>query len=341
MEKIKHLHWRAGFGLSPKEWSERKNWSVRKAVNFLFKEARQAREIEAPELVAANPIGMNEEERRERRKKERQRVIEINVEWLERMGSPDSPALLERMSLFWHGHFACRTTNGALAANQLNTIRTHALGNFRDLVLAIAKDPSMIRYLNNQQNRKQKPNENFARELMELFTIGRGNYTEQDIKEAARAFTGWSSNLAGAYVFRPGQHDFGTKTFFGKTGRFNGEDIIDLILERRETAHFIATKVFRYFVHEQVNEARVQELADTFYEANYDISTLMRSLFESEWFYDTAYIGAKIKSPTELMAGMIRALNVQFKQKTGPACCRTCSGPGTVRSAQRSWLAGW
>lgn len=319
MQKIKHLYWRAGFGLSPEEWQERKNWDVRRAVDHLFDEARTDVSMPALEAVAdALAETMSGEERAERRKEERLRVARINADWLQRMGSPGYSALRERMTLFWHGHFACRIVLGKLAANYLNTIRTHALGNFRDLVLAVAQDPAMIRYLNNQQNRKQKPNENFARELLELFTIGRGNYTEDDIKEAARAFTGWSSDLAGEYVFRPFQHDFGSKTFFGQTGAFNGEDIIDLILEKKETARFIAAKVYRYFVNDQPDHAVIEKLTDVFYRSSYDITTLMRTIFESDWFYRGQNIGARIKSPVELMAGMIRSLQVAFDQPLAP-----------------------
>ena len=173
MSKIKHLYWRAGFGLSPQEWEERKNWRITKAVDQLFKEAKAA----GP-LQALNVSSVTSKPTKEQRKMERKRVGRQNTAWLVRMANPNESALMERMSLFWHGHFACSSKLSKLAFNQINAIREHALGNFRDLVLAVAKDPSMIRYLNNQQNKKNKPNENFARELMELFTIGRGNYTE-------------------------------------------------------------------------------------------------------------------------------------------------------------------
>ncbi len=315
-DKIKHLYWRAGFGLSPAEWQERQDWSVSKAVDALFQEATRAKPLPiAQDNAVANfrPQMMDKEKVEEMLKQEFRKTADHNTDWIKRMASPAESALLERMSLFWHGHFACKPRFGKLAVQQLNTIRTHALGNFRDLVVAIAKDPGMIRYLNNQQNRKDSPNENFARELMELFTIGRGNYTENDIKEAARAFTGWSSTLAGEYVFRQRLHDYGKKTFFGKTGNFDGEDIIDIILKQRETADFITRKIYRYFVNAEVNESIVHDLSDQFYRSNYDIGKLMRSIFKSDWFYDPNNIGTKIKSPTELLAGMMRALDVRLE----------------------------
>ncbi len=318
MQKINHLYWRAGFGLSPQEWEEKKNWTINKALNDLFKQAQKARPLNNPSSLSnMNPNMMNKSALKELIEKERKKVGERNAEWILRMSSNNESALLERMTLFWHGHFACRSRSGHLAVNQLNAIRKHALGNFRDLVLAIAKDPSMIRYLNNQQNKKQSPNENFARELMELFTIGRGHYTEQDIKEAARAFTGWSSNLKGEYVFRRFQHDYGQKEFFGKKGNFDGTDIIDMLLEKRQTAYFISSKIYRYFVNTKIDEAIVRDLADGFYRSNYDIGQLMRRIFESPWFYEAKNIGHKVKSPVEYSAGLIRLLDIQFENQNG------------------------
>lgn len=313
MNDILHLNWRAGFGLSPEEWQVQKNWSRRKAIQYLFREAKQVRQFKASLATGQSMLEMNKEARKEKRVKDRQQVALLNTDWLKRMGNPQEPALLERMSLFWHGHFACKIKTAPLATQQLNAIRSHALGNFRDLLLAIAKDVAMIRFLNNQQNRKGRPNENFARELLELFTMGRGHYSEKDIKEAARAFTGWSSNLKGEYVFRSRQHDYGKKIFLGKTGDFNGEDIIDIILEQRETARFICQKIYCYFVNETPDSKRIDELAARFYTSNYEIEPLMRFIFESDWFYDKAHKGAKIKSPVDLVAGILRSLNVQFK----------------------------
>lgn len=306
---IQHLYWRAGFGLSPREWAERQNWTIDQAINDLFAKATTPQPLAKAPIPSSDNM-MSAANRAETRKKERQLVGKINYDWLMRMANPKESALLERMSLFWHDHFACESKVGALAIGQLNILRKHALGNFRDLVLAIARDPSMIRYLNNQQNRKLQPNENFARELMELFTIGRGNYTEQDVKEAARAFTGWSSDREANYVFRARLHDYGEKTFMGQTGNLNGEDVIDILLKREETASFICRKVYRYFVNEAVDEARVSALSKAFYASNYDIGKLMRGIFSSDWFYAEDNMGNKIKSPIEFLAGMVRQLGV-------------------------------
>ncbi len=311
MSHLLHLYRRAGFGLSPVEWQNRRNWTLDRAVNDLFERAENS--VPLPE--GRNPDYTQGKvimalKRKENQKKERQRMMSINHDWLTRMAAPEESALLERMSFFWHGHFACDIRFGLLGIRQLNTLRQHGLGNFRDLVLAIARDPAMIRYLNNQQNRKFSPNENFARELMELFTIGRGNYTETDVKEAARAFTGWSGSLRGEYFFRRRQHDEGEKTFMGKTGNFDGDDIIDIILEQPQTANFICQKVYRHFVNEEIDEKRVKELADGFRSSNYNIGELMRTVFTSDWFYAPENVGNKIKSPIELLAGTIRQLEV-------------------------------
>lgn len=339
MDKIKHLYWRAGFGLSIKEWERKQQWSVTKAVDELFKQAQTASPLSDPNTPdVAGYLQMNDADKAETRKKERRLVVLQSVDWIKRMSNGDYSPLLERMSLFWHGHFACQSKTSTLAGNQLNTIRKHALGNFRELVLAIAKDPSMIRFLNNQQNRKRKPNENFARELMELFTIGRGNYTENDIKEAARAFTGWSSTPKGKFIFRPGIHDYGAKTFFGKTGRFDGTDIIDIILSKEETAQFIVRKIYRYFVNEQVNESHVRELAKSFYSSGYDIEKLMRSIFLSDWFYDKINRGSKIKSPVDLVAGMMKNLHIEFQNELALAFLQRSLGQSLFNPPN---VAGW
>ena len=315
-DKIKHLYARAGFGLNPKEWAVRKNWSIDEAVAALFQDADQKQGLSTKtQLVnySNEEISeMSKEKKKALKKEMKQMIIKQNVEWVHRMADPSSSDLLEKMSLFWHGHFACISRNSKLAFRQVNTIRQHALGNFRDFVLAMAKDVSMIRFLNNQQNRKRKPNENFARELLELFTIGRGNYTEADVKAAARAFTGWSSDLSGEFTFRKRQHDYDSKTFMGETGDLNGEDIVRVVLDRKETAAFITRKIYKFFINEEVNERHLSKLTQLFYDSDYDIKGLMRTIFESKSFYHKSNVGVKIKSPMELMAGIMRKLKVNF-----------------------------
>jgi len=188
------------------------------------------------------------------------------------------------------------------------------LGNFKDFVNAVSKEAAMTKYLNTKQNKKKKPNENFARELMELFTLGVGHYTESDIKESARAFTGYSHNVNGDFLLKKQQHDTGLKTFFGETGSFTGEDIIDLILKKKQCAKYVCGKIYAYFVNTKINDAHVEQMAEVFYK-DYNIANLMRFVLMSNWFYEDKNIGNKIKSPIEFLVGMKTTVPFQFKNK--------------------------
>jgi len=256
---------------------------------------------------------------------DRQNIQFVRAWWIERMIRTERP-LEEKMALFWHGHFASgyrtvRSTKQMLAQNEL--FRSHATGNFAELVLRIARDPAMLRYLDGNRNIKGKPNENFARELLELFTIGIGNYSETDIKEAARAFTGWSFNrerygkqrkgrrqVQPGFVFRRYQHDYGQKTFMGQTGNHNGQDVIDIIMAQPATARFIVTKLCKFFMIDQPDPALVAELAETFRSQRYEIKPVLRQLFSAAAFYTPRVMGSQIKSPTQLLVGTARLLGV-------------------------------
>ena len=196
----------------------------------------------------------------------------------------------------------------------MNIVRENALGNFGDLLREVSKSPAMLSFLNNQQNKKQHPNENFAREVMELFTVGRGNYTENDIKEGARAFTGWGFNLQGEFVNRPFLHDTGNKTFLGKTGNFDGDDIIDILLEQKQTAKYITQKLYKYFVNDTPEPAKIELLANRFYQSGYDIKKLMTDVYTSDWFYNDKNIGTRIKSPVELLVGIRRLIPMELER---------------------------
>jgi len=320
-QRLKHLLWRAGFGPASAEWS---HWH-RLPQQEWWPTLRRLSQKEPGELfVTADVVkglfrGIDEfarveelspEERRRSRAQNRDLLQSLNLMWLEEMVYT-AAQLREKVALFWHGHFASRNLNVVFQQDLLHVIRTHALGHFGDLLRAVSKSAAMLAFLNNQQNRKGKPNENFAREVMELFTLGRGHYTEQDVKEAARAFTGWGFNLKGQFVFREQQHDKGTKTILGYTGHFTGDDVLDILLEQRQTAYFIAQKMYRFFVHdEKVPEERVRWLGDRFYDGGYDIGRLLDDIFTSEWFYEAENIGTQIKSPVLFWVGMRRALPV-------------------------------
>lgn len=316
-QKIKHLYLRAGFGLSPEEFETKRKSSLAKEMKKVLKiknpsyKATFSSELLALQKKMEQAKG-NRVKFRELKVKARNLMPQVKLNWVEKMTTTPDP-LLERMTLFWHGHFACRSELPHLAITQINTIRKYALGDFRILVKSISKDPSMILYLDGQQNTVKKPNENFARELMELFTIGIGNYTETDVKEAGRAFTGWkTSQVKGTAEFIERRHDFSQKNFMGQSGKFQGDDIIDIILENKEVARFIARKVYRYFVNHNVNENHVSQIANRFFDSNYDISTMMEFIFKSDWFYDEKNMGSKIKSPVELIVGLVKTLNLKF-----------------------------
>jgi len=258
---------------------------------------------------------VTEEDRKKFQKESVRNIRSLNISWMNEMVFSDAQ-LREKMSLFWHGHFACRNLNIFYQQLLLDEIRRNALTNFRDLLKGVSKSAAMLNFLNNQQNQKKHPNENFAREVMELFTLGRGNYTEQDVKEAARAFTGWSSRFNGEFLFRPFIHDSDEKTFLGKRGNFSGDDILEMLLEQEQTARFITGKLYRHFVNDIADEEIVNELADSFYYNNYDIGNLMKKIFTSAWFYDEKNIGCRIKSPVELLAGIRRILPMQLENES-------------------------
>ena len=319
---IQHLYLRAGFGIGVKKIDQLKSKSKNEIIKDLFHDASKVNLLQLDlsefDLIKnksskALKIEMGEEAYRKLRQKSQRKVRDLNYAWLERLTEPSS-ILREKMTLFWSNVFVCRDNHIFHIQHFNNTLRKNALGNFRVLVKTIAKEASMSKYLNNRQNRKKSPNENFARELMELFTLGIGNYTEQDIKEAARAFTGWSFKLNGDFVLREKQHDAGVKTFFDKSGYFGGDDIIDLILEKKQCARFICDKVYRYFVNPIVDQRHLEEITTIFFK-DYDINNLMLYIFNAKWFYNDENIGVKIKSPVELLVGIRRVVPVTFTKK--------------------------
>ena len=326
--KNKHLLWRAGFGVDINLIDKINNINTNDLFTTLLKANAEQVEyfdvadnsikgifmgindaVKMQELVKS---GLDNETKKKLRQQSREDIKNLNIKWVDEMVNGSNP-LREKLSLFWHGHFACRDINIFFQQKLLQEIRTNALGSFKDLLFAVSKSASMLSFLNNQQNKKQHPNENFAREVMELFTLGRGNYTEQDIKEAARAFTGWGFNLAGEFKFRPFQHDNGTKAFLGKTGNFNGDDILNILVEQTQTAKFITQKIYKYFVNENINEEIVSDLSKKFYQSNYNISELLKNIFTSTWFYDEKNIAVKIKSPIELLVGIRKTIPMELE----------------------------
>lgn len=235
--------------------------------------------------------------------------IAIQLWFLNRCLQTTNP-LQERMVYFWSNHFTSAVGGGATPAMlvaQYDLFRKFALGNFGELTHEISRDPAMLFYLNGAQNNKRHPNENYARELMELFTLGVGNYSEDDVRESARSFTGWTvDRIAGTSRFVPRLHDDGAKTFLGQTGNFSGDDIIDIILRQHATARFVATKFLSAFVYSDPEPELVSATADIFRSAGYDVRTLMNTLLRSNVFYSPRAYRALVKSPLELAIGTLK-----------------------------------
>ncbi len=240
--------------------------------------------------------------------------------------------LVEKMTLFWHMVFATgnsKVDNPPEMLQQIQMFRDHGMGNYKDLLIRLSKDPSMIFWLDNNENHKRAPNENWGRELLELFSMGQGNYTEDDVKMAARAFTGWTilpkiprtpyQRHHWKFIYKAEDHDHSEKTFLGHKGRFNGEDIIDIVVEQPATANFMARHLYNFFVADEVqvpswldvppkDSEAVDAIAKVFVESEFDIKTTLRFLLNSDFFKDESAWFAKVKNPAEVVAGTIRLI---------------------------------
>ncbi len=325
--KNQHLMWRAGFGPAVEQLGDLSKYSPKQFYKALVKASdKKPGYIDvADDYLKGLVMGIEEagrqqkkelsaEDRKKLQQKNREGVRNLNMYWMHEMVNSASQ-LREKLAFFWHGHFACRNLNIFYQQGLLDVLRRNALGNFGTLLKEVSQTAAMLNFLNNQQNRKDHPNENFAREVMELFTLGRGNYTENDVKEAARAFTGWGANVKGEFVFRRFQHDFGSKTVLGRTGNFDGVEVLDILLQEKQTAKYITKKLYRFFVNEIPDEDKINWLAERFYKNNYEISGLLEDIFTADWFYEEKHIGALIKSPVELMVGIQRMLPMQLENE--------------------------
>jgi uncharacterized protein (DUF1800 family) len=319
-DDARHLLNRVGFGAEPREINEYAKRDRAQAVDrLLANTAREAR-TPPPEWVR-DPITPRRELReasQEERKRmlggEIRRGLDLRTWWLQEMLDTRS-ALTERMTLFWHNHFVSsqqKVRFSKLVYNQNVLLRRHATGNFGELLHAVAKDPAMVIYLDSASNRKGKPNENFAREVMELFTLGEGHYSETDVREAARAFTGWSIEPeTGEFKWRPFAHDGGAKTVLGRSGHFDGDAVLDILLDRPETSRFIVAKLWREFISPEPDPAEVNRIAAKFRASNYEIKTALRELLLSPAFWAPEARGALIKSPVDLVVGTLHTLDFE------------------------------
>lgn len=301
---LAHLLRRAGFGARPDEWTAYSKLGLAGTTHQLLQ----------PETVA-DPFPLLLQEM-QGDYVDFDSLDSVKKWWLYRMSHTPRP-LEEKMTLFWHGHFATanyKVDNPRWMWQQNETLRSHSLGNFRTMLQAVSRDPAMLVWLDGSENRKGRPNENYGRELMELFTLGvGGGYSENDVKEAARAFTGWQfDHDTSTFVFHPEQHDDGVKTFLGQTGNFNGDDVIDILVRHPSTASFICTKLFKFFVHETPSPADIAPLTRAYFGSGYDIRAVLTAIFTSPAFYADSAIHSKIKSPTEYIVTALRTLDAPF-----------------------------
>lgn len=240
--------------------------------------------------------------------------------WVLRMLGTRRP-LREKMTLFWHDHFATsgsKVTQGPLMLQQNETLRAHAVGPFRTLLHEVSKDPAMLFWLDNQENVRGKPNENFAREVMELFTLGVDQgYSERDIQEAARAFTGWGfrrkpvtdgARGAAEFLFRPRQHDSGDKSVLGNQGDLSGEDVLDLLCERPRTAEYLVEKIWEWFVYPKPEAKTIAPFVRRFHASKLDISALLKDIMRSSEFYSDRAERAIVKNPVDFCVTTLRQL---------------------------------
>lgn len=319
--KAAHLLRRAGFGGTPEEVERLFALGVNGAVDRLVDYQTIPYEpapppvdplllepLERLELRAMTPE-QREQYLEQRRRAERRTFEQVRLWWIERMVESPRP-LEEKMTLFWHGHFTSgmREVRNALFMKEQNEfLRRRALDNFREPLRGISRDRAMLVYLDGRNNVKARPNENFGRELLELFTLGVGNYTEADVMAAARAFTGWTFNQDG-FIFRRRQHDDGVKTFLGRTGRWDGDDIIDIILEQPACARFLARKLLEFFCRPDPPRILVERLAREIRVEKYELKPVMKTLLRSQAFYHPDSRGCLVKSPVEIVVGTLRSL---------------------------------
>ncbi|MBC7958219.1 MAG: DUF1800 domain-containing protein [Cytophagales bacterium] len=316
-----HLLTRTGFMPSPSELAPWVGLSSEAAVDRLLAAAQRAQPLHpAPAFTREaiqTPYGRlaNDDARKDARQQARTDTIALAAWWLQEMRETPTP-LAERMTLFWHNHFATsmqkvQQPQGMYFQHQL--FRQHALGSFRELLHAVARDPAMLIYLDGAANRAQAPNENFAREVMELFSLGEGQYGETDIKEAARAFSGWAVDRESWRAqLRPRLHDDGEKTLFGRTARFDADSALDVMLEQPAAARFITTKLWREFVSPTPNAASVERIANQLRSSGWRIDAALRELLLSEQFWAAESRAALIKSPIELAVGTLRQFDIQL-----------------------------
>lgn len=327
--KAAHLLNRAGFGGPPAEIQKLADRGLDGAVTHLLDYASIPDPTANPVWAKPDPERMQKirdmnqhgtpeakrQLQQEEQKLQRERMLELRGWWLARMAKGPRP-LQEKLVLFWHGHFATsveKVRDAYYMWRQNELFRRLATGNWTSLLLDAGKDPAMLVWLDQAQSNKQHPNENFAREVMELFALGEGHYTEHDISEAARALTGWSlDRIRQQFISRPLAHDPGEKTFLGRTGKFTGEDVIEQIVAQPQSARFITGKLWNYFAGQMPSEELNEALAANFRAHGNNFKPFLGTLFRSEEFYGDAVIRNQVKSPVQWLVGSVRVLECEL-----------------------------
>jgi uncharacterized protein (DUF1800 family) len=317
---VEHLYNRAGFGARPSEIEAGVAMGKAALVEALVSKRVEVEpffweRIEAPDPKAIRELPADEqrEKQREFREKDRRQLLEYTAWWYDRLASGEDP-LRERMVLFWHGFFTSSVEDvkrNWLLIQQNQLVRDHALASYSELLSAMLRDPAMLTYLDNQVNRKGNPNENLARELMELFSLGVGNYTEEDVKEAARALTGRGINRDGEYELHPRQHDDGKKTILGKSGKFDGDDLVAILLKQEACSRWVSKRLIAYFEGVPPTPERVAAYATFLREHDYELQPFLKRLFLDPAFYRDEVVGARVQGPVDFMVGLSRRLGVR------------------------------
>jgi len=324
-----HLLNRAGFGGPPAEVQKLQALGPVAAVSHLLDYEKIPDPTPDPDWARPNPEEVRKfreavrkaspEERkqlqREQRQLEQRRMLELRGWWLQRMASGPRP-LQEKLVLFWHGHFATsvqKVRNPYYMWRQNELFRRLATGNWQQMLAEVGKDPAMLVWLDQAQSRKNHPNENFAREVMELFALGEGHYSEKDITEGARALTGWSlDQQEQRFVYRPSLHDAGVKSFLGQSGNFDGDDVIRIIVSQPQAARFITGKLWNFFAGQVASPGLNEALARVLRENGNNLKPVLRVLFGCEEFYGSDVMRNQVKSPVQWLVGSVRVLETEL-----------------------------
>lgn len=298
--RVSHLLWRAGFGASPAELARFREMGLQATIDHLLDfEAVDDSALEA--RLAEQELDLE------------QSLNHLQRWWLQRMAYTARP-LQEKMTLFWHGILTSSfkiVGRGPYMLEQNRLFRRQGMGRYDELLKAVSRDPAMMIYLDSRTNKKAAPNENYSRELMELFTLGIGHFTEEDVRESARAFTGWQFRRRTGFYLNAKQHDNGLKTFLGRTGNFDGDDVVDIIMEQPAAAEYICTRLWRFFAYPDPEPEVIARLAEVFRTNGAAIRPVVRAMLESDEFYGSSARAALVKSPVELAVGAVRALGVE------------------------------